>query len=299
MAALQPHSSDDDLSPAVDVAANWYLMRAAIANPGISHASYDLIQPGDEYPEAVNSSTAWNFDEQLRSYGEMKVLTTVGLGSVGHHFVSNLVPILSSTPSSATYPSALQSQIDSQYPRRVLLSRDFTTSRIDLISLFDEEDNSVTLREVRPHQPVLRSASEETANQLITESCDSFSVVGWERLGSRLKQLEVDAEEDRDSNSSGIAVSSLRNFLSFLRENQDLKLPAISLTEDGNLYASWKDGPSRVFSIHFIRDNEVRFVIFRPNDVHPGATIRLSGSATTDVIMSLAEKHGVRDWAAK
>jgi hypothetical protein len=69
------------------------------------------------------------------------------------------------------------------------------------------------------------------------------------------------------------------------------------VTPDRNVYASWKVGTDRVFSVHFLPDGKVRFVIFYPNNKHVGDVIRVSGTATVDVVISVAAPHGILDWA--
>jgi hypothetical protein len=65
------------------------------------------------------------------------------------------------------------------------------------------------------------------------------------------------------------------------------------------MYASWRSGPNEIFSINFLPDGKVRFVIFHPNNKHPGEAIRQSGTATVDVIIGVAAPHGVLAWASE
>ena len=118
------------------------------------------------------------------------------------------------------------------------------------------------------------------------------------RLASRLSELQKAVQEE-ELDGRGISVGSLQHFIEFLEAYPALRCPAISVTPDRNIYASWKSGSDRVFSIHFLPEGEVRFVIFRPNDKHPGQAIRLSGTATVDVIISIAAPHGVLNWASE
>jgi hypothetical protein len=104
--------------------------------------------------------------------------------------------------------------------------------------------------------------------------------------------------QEEELDSRGITVRSLQHFIDLLKAYPVLRCPAVSVTPDRNIYASWKSGSDRVFSIHFLPDGKARFVIFCPNDKHPGETIRLSGTATVDVVMSIAEPHGVLNWAS-
>ena len=117
------------------------------------------------------------------------------------------------------------------------------------------------------------------------------------KLTSRLSELQ-NAVQEEELDSRGITVRSLQHFIDLLKAYPVLRCPAVSVTPDRNIYASWKSGSNQVFSIHFLPDGKARFVIFCPNDKHPGETIRLSGTATVDVVMSIAEPHGVLNWAS-
>ena len=100
---------------------------------------------------------------------------------------------------------------------------------------------------------------------------------------NRLMTLYYDAKEE-DSTNPGIRFESLRNFYFFILLNVNLKLPAISLTPDNNIYISWRGDNNQVFSIHFLPNNLVRFVLFMKNRKHPDKKIRISGQATNDTI---------------
>lgn len=120
-------------------------------------------------------------------------------------------------------------------------------------------------------------------------------VIPWESLADRLQALYDDAKEE-DSDSSGIALGSIRHFYNFLQFHTNLKCPVVSLTPDNNIYASWKEGRNRVFSVHFLPSGDVRFVIFKPNSKHPDRQIRISGTATTDTLMETVTPNGLLDW---
>ena len=105
--------------------------------------------------------------------------------------------------------------------------------------------------------------------------------------------------QEEELDGRGITTRSLEHFIALLKAYPALRCPAISATPERNIYASWKSGSDRVFSIHFSPDGKVRFVIFFPNDKHPGQTIRLSGLATVDTIISVATPHSVLNWATE
>lgn len=139
---------------------------------------------------------------------------------------------------------------------------------------------------------------DESVEEIIWRVRTMLPVQYRARLASRVRELQKALQEE-ELDGGGIAVGSLHNFVELLKAHPALRCPAVSVTPDRNIYASWKSGADRVFSIHFLPDGKVRFVIFRPNDKHPGQAIRLSGTATVDVIIGVAVPHGVLAWASE
>lgn len=144
-------------------------------------------------------------------------------------------------------------------------------------------------------QSDLLDGEEDQVQELIFRIKTSSFIPHWERLAKRLITLFKDAKEE-DSASPGIALGSLRNFCNFMRLYTNIKCPTISLTPDHNIYATWREKQNIVFSIHFLPGGDARFVIFKPNDRHPERQIRISGTATTDILMETLAPTGVWDW---
>jgi hypothetical protein len=137
----------------------------------------------------------------------------------------------------------------------------------------------------------------DSVGEIIWRVATTLSVRYRAKLALRLSELETAMQEELEGR--GITIKSLHYFVEFLRANRALRCPAVSVTPDGNIYASWRSGPHRLFSIHFLPDGKVRFVIFKPNDKHPSDIIRLSGIATVDVILGTAAPHGILAWASE
>ncbi len=114
-------------------------------------------------------------------------------------------------------------------------------------------------------------------------------------LANRLLSLFHDAKEEEVS----INIDSFRNFYSFFQLNSKLKCPTISLTPENDIYASWKGEQNRLFSVHFLPGGSVRFVVFKPNDRHPEQQIRLSGTATSDILMETVAPYDIWDWISE
>ena len=157
-------------------------------------------------------------------------------------------------------------------------------------SIIDLPDNQDPIT-----QTTLLENEENQVQELIFQIRKSLFIADHESLANRLLILFNDAKEE-DPISLGIAAGSLRNFYNFLLLHTNLKCPTLSLTPDYNIYASWRGEQNRVFSVHFLPNENVRFVVFKPNDRHPERKIRLSGTATTDTLIKTVESSGVWDW---
>jgi hypothetical protein len=144
-------------------------------------------------------------------------------------------------------------------------------------------------------QTDLLDNEDSEVQKLIIQIRKLLSIPYSENLANRLETLFCDAK-DEDVDSIGIASSSLRSFYNFLRLNTNLKRPAISLTPENNIYISWRTEQSQVFSIHFLQNDDVRFVMFKPNDSDKERKIRISGTVTTNILMDTVSHYGVSDW---
>ncbi len=144
-------------------------------------------------------------------------------------------------------------------------------------------------------QTDLLNDEENEIHELIFRIRRSPVIPYRESLANRLIVLYNDVKEE-DSDSPGIALGSIRHFYNFFQFHTNLKCPIVSLTPDNNIYASWKEGQNRVFSVHFLPSGDVRFVIFKPNNRHPERQIRISGTATPDTLMEMVTPNGLWDW---
>jgi hypothetical protein len=115
-----------------------------------------------------------------------------------------------------------------------------------------------------------------------------------ESLANRILDLFKMEKED-NPNSPGISVDSLSNFYDFLTMYLKIKKPSLTLSPDYNIYASWKSD-QHLFSIHFLPNDEIRFVLFKPNSRHPGQKIRVSGTATNDTLIKAIPPDSLNNW---
>jgi len=148
-------------------------------------------------------------------------------------------------------------------------------------------------------QEDLLDNEENQLQDLIFRIRTSLCISYRESLANRLVTLLNDAKEEEGFGEIGINGNSLLNFYNFFQLNNNLKCPSISLTPDYNIYATWRNEKGQLFSVLFLPSGDTRFVIFRPNDLHPERQIRISGTATTDILMETVTPHGVWDWISE
>lgn len=159
----------------------------------------------------------------------------------------------------------------------------------DFIS--DFEDNAGPLI-----QNDLTNSNDMESQELIFRIKTTPSIPDRANIAERLLDLFQYSKED-DPDYIGIKAGSLQSFYNFLCSYTNLKSPSISLTPDNNIYASWRGENSRVFSIHFLPDSDVRFVIFTPNKKHYNRMTRTSGTTTFDTLMETEAKvYDLYDW---
>lgn len=155
-------------------------------------------------------------------------------------------------------------------------------------------DESPENRDPTIHSDLLKS-KEDQIQELIYRIKTSILVSNRKDLANRLLALYSDAKEE-EPESVGISAESLKSFYDFFQLHTNLKLPMISLTPDYNIYVSWRDEHNRVFSIHFLPNADARFVMFKPNEKYPERKIRISGSATVDILMETVATYALKEW---
>jgi hypothetical protein len=164
------------------------------------------------------------------------------------------------------------------------------TAFVDYQEEFDLTENGDTITQTN-----LVNSEEVLVQELIYRIKISRPIPYREDLAKRLLALYYDAKEE-DPDCVGIAAESLRSFNDFIHLHTNLKPPIISLTPDYNIYASWRDKQNRVFSVHFLPNADVRFVMFKPNVKRPERKIRVSGSATIDTLMKIVDPDCLEEW---
>ena len=227
-------------------------------------------------------------------YIQEKNRTCIPVRKASHAYGSEFLTDIS--PSDQPYPGAWERiRISQQYPPAIRPKYSFcNTSAVNPESyqVFESEWSVIGNPFTRED---LLGKEEEWLPELILRLTVYLPVPYRESLANSLLTLFHDAKEE-DTNSPGIAVGSLRHFYSFLQSNTKLKCPTLSLTPEYNIYSTWREEKNRLFSVHFLPNGDARFVIFKPNNKHPERKIRISGTATTDVLKETVAPYGVWDW---
>jgi len=124
----------------------------------------------------------------------------------------------------------------------------------------------------------------------------SVHINNAERIANRLESLgKISDEEIFDGQL--ISSNSLQSLMRFLSSYSKVRYPDITLTPSGNIYARWKGRNRSLFSLHFLQDLKVRFVVFVPNRRHPEEMNRVSGNDCVDtVIDNLNSAYGISNW---
>jgi hypothetical protein len=125
---------------------------------------------------------------------------------------------------------------------------------------------------------------------------DPFQTVRHKAALTKNLLVLFNCAKEEDSNSPGIAIGSVRSFLSFMQSNPTLRIPAISLTPEYHVYITWKIAKSKLFSVRFLPNGDARFVLFRENKLHLDKIDRHYGTTTADLIMQIIEKHDIKNW---
>ena len=152
--------------------------------------------------------------------------------------------------------------------------------------------------EMTPSQLGLINVEDEKIQNLIFQIRMSSMISYRERIATNLLALNEYAKEESPE-STGISLGSLQSFYDFIQMHNNLKCPIISLTPDDNIYLSWRGEKNRLFSIHFLPGEEVRFVVFKPNDMHPEKEDRFSGRTTYDTLKEAVTQYLVWDWISE
>jgi hypothetical protein len=135
---------------------------------------------------------------------------------------------------------------------------------------------------------------EEKVLEIIYKMINSTFIAKNIELANLVMNL-YNLEKDEDQSSVGINIDSLNSFYNFFSFYKNLKLPVVTLTNDCNIYASWKKA-DKLLSIHFLEEGNIRFVLFVTNKNNKDHKDRISGTATINSLIHFLPNNDLIDW---
>jgi len=120
------------------------------------------------------------------------------------------------------------------------------------------------------------------------------------RLFNRLLSLESATEEEYPY-TERISVDSLKGFVKFLKEFNDLNLkyPDITVTPSGNIQSEWQTDQEHYFSIEIISPQEVKVVLFTPDTKVLGKVSRIAIKMSIVSIFENLLSFNILGWVAE
>lgn len=142
--------------------------------------------------------------------------------------------------------------------------------------------------------PSMDASDLETMIKQVRKSDLSFA----DELADRLEVL-VNVAQEEQPEGLVISADSLRSFVRFLQTETALKQPAVFLTPSGNFRAKWREASNRHLGIEFLSSDDVRFVVFAPDPVHPERTARNSGIMSSEALLQALRPYNVSMWVSR
>ena len=115
------------------------------------------------------------------------------------------------------------------------------------------------------------------------------------QLRARLEELHNVWQEENGPDRA-MSVRSLNGLVGFLRRFERIRMPSIVNTPEGTLLAEWRTDERHLFSVHFLSEGEVRFVVFSPDSVRRKVVNRAFGDTTVEHLLDVAQTWGADRW---
>lgn len=115
------------------------------------------------------------------------------------------------------------------------------------------------------------------------------------QLRARLEELHTIWQEENGPDRA-MSVRSLNGLVGFLRRTEGIRVPSIVSTPEGTFLAEWRTDERHLFSVHFLSEGEVRFVVFSPDSVRRKVVNRAFGETTVEHLLDVARTWGADNW---
>ncbi|MBA3965641.1 MAG: hypothetical protein H0X47_07685 [Nitrospirales bacterium] len=138
---------------------------------------------------------------------------------------------------------------------------------------------------------------EDKERKDLIEGARRSSLPYAEKIYHRLNIL-TEASEEEYPNTDLISVDSLYGFLKLFKEFEKLnfKYPEITLTPLGNIRIQWQGDKEHYLSVEFISNQEVKIVLFTPDNKVIGKISRISAKMPIVSIFENLQPYRVLTW---
>lgn len=135
----------------------------------------------------------------------------------------------------------------------------------------------------------METVTEPRLNELLSQLHAVAALDYRDKLSARIASLMPHEDEPDDV---ALSLNSLQQLLQFLARHTELKCPTVTVTPSGDMYASWQKNRSCVFSVQFMDNGQVKFVVLRLQSAQ-----QLSGLTSPEALMATVAPLNVMDWA--
>lgn len=171
-------------------------------------------------------------------------------------------------------------------------AKDFTASPT-FTGIKNNESLSVVRQAVFDELQKLR-ADETRFRAVIRELRAQTTISERESIAKRLEVLLEDYQNDY---GRSLNAESLRTFVALLLQHPQLRRPAITAAENGNLFVEWKtEDRKRFLGLQMLPMNQVRFVAFRPDAKHPHLRNSTSGITSVEQLFADLASYNILGW---
>lgn len=180
----------------------------------------------------------------------------------------------------------------SQQLSEVKFGTGITIKKWDIRSQFSLSSSNLTTQQTSSYH-----ATNVTTSDLISFIRNHVPLAYSAKLAKRLEYLR-EASIEEAPEQAYISVNSLQSFISFIRREIKMKEPDLVLTYTGNIRAEWHKSRKEHFSVEFLPNGQVRYVVFARDLNHATRTDRTSGLVSAETLMDKVKPLNVLAWAA-
>ena len=116
--------------------------------------------------------------------------------------------------------------------------------------------------------------------------------IGQDRAEYIVNRIEYLAEPEDDDDVLP-TLASVGRLIQFLAINKHVANPTLSITPSGNIYAQWRVHATRKFSVEFLPNGSIYYVLFTPSQQEAEPVISISGLEFVDSVMRLLKHYDI------